>query len=194
MTIGLVSYGAGNIRSVSNALERLGCSVKSSAVPEELERADRIIFPGVGEARSAMQFIRQRNLAPWLRETSKPFLGICLGMQVFFDRSTERDTECLGIIPGVVDRFEGVKVPHMGWNKVEHDAKDALFFGITSGEYFYFAHSYYAPMTPESISRTLYGTIFSSAVRSTNRWGVQFHPEKSGDAGLRILRNFVERC
>lgn len=194
MRVGLVSYGAGNVRSVQNALERLDCSVVVSASPDDLESTDKVIFPGVGEARSAMAYIDERGLAPWLTQTAKPFLGICLGMQVLFERSTERDTDCLGVLPGTVERFEGVKVPHMGWNRVFSTTPSPLFTGIEQGAYFYFAHSYYAPLTPVSIGSTTYGSMFASAVHSGNRWGVQFHPEKSGSVGLTLLRNFLQRC
>src|SRR3990172_3801718 len=116
MTVGLIAYDGGNIRSVSNALERLGCGLLVSQVPNELSAADKIIFPGVGEARNAIEHLTRNGLDHWLRTTTKPLLGICLGMQLLFERSTERDTECLGILPGTVDIFREGKVPHMGWN------------------------------------------------------------------------------
>ncbi len=194
MRIGIVSYGAGNVRSVQNALEALGCTAIISSSPHELEVCDKVIFPGVGEARSAMAYIRDHRLMSWLSTTERPFLGICLGMQVMFARSTERDTDCLGIFPGTVDRFREVKVPHMGWNRVRSTSPSPLFEGIDEGSYFYFAHSYYVPMSPVTIATTEYGTTFTAALHDRNRWGVQFHPEKSGPAGLTLLRNFIERC
>jgi glutamine amidotransferase len=193
-TIGLVDYGAGNSRSVSNALRRLGVGALISADPEVLNQTDKLIFPGVGEARSAMERLSRAGVLEWLRETSQPFLGICLGMQLLFDRSTERATECLGVLPGTIELFQSAKVPHMGWNTVEHDATDPLLSEIPSGSHFYFVHSYFAPTGPFTLGTTEYGATFSSAVRHRTRWGVQFHPEKSGPVGLQLLKNFVERC
>jgi len=195
MTVGVVSYGAGNVRSLCNALDRLGYAAAVSSVPSELEQTDRIIFPGVGQAGSAMARINEEaGLADWLRTTQKPFLGICLGMQVLFDRSTERDTTCLGILAGTVDRFRDVKVPHMGWNRVETEQGTPLFQDIPDGSYFYFAHSYFAPITPVTIGTSTYGSTFTAAIRHDERWGVQFHPEKSGPTGLRLLENFLKQC
>ena len=196
--IGIIDYGAGNIRSVANALGRLGADHFISSESRELAKADKLIFPGVGEARSAMDALAERNLTQWLGEVSVPFLGICLGMQLLFDHTTERDTKCLQIIPGVNNRFSSsdkeLKVPHMGWNQVEHRNDQPLFAGIASGEYFYFVHSYYAPLTEATIGTTEYGTQFTSALRRKNYYGVQFHPEKSGRIGLQLLKNFIELC
>ena len=194
MKIGLISYGSGNVRSVANALRRAGAEVTASDDPRILSRADKLVFPGVGEARAAMERLGNAGLISWLCNTPQPFLGICLGMQLLYDRSTERSTECLGVLPGSITQFPSGKVPHMGWNTVAHDGQDPLWRGVDAGAYFYFVHSYFAPVGPYTIASTEYGVTFTAAVRRHNRWGVQFHPEKSGPAGLQLLRNFVERC
>ena len=196
--IGIINYGAGNIRSVSNALNRLSMPHFVSNDSDELNKADKLIFPGVGEARSAMDALMRARLTNWLKEVTVPFLGICLGMQLLFEHTTERATDCLGIISGTNERFNGVqsqlKVPHMGWNQVQQNGKDPLFSGIISGENFYFVHSYYAPIVLVTIGTTDYGVQFTSAMHQKNYYGVQFHPEKSGKAGLQVLKNFVELC
>jgi imidazole glycerol-phosphate synthase subunit HisH len=196
--IGIVDYGAGNIRSVSNALNRLGVDHFVSNEHQELNKADRLIFPGVGEARSAMDALTRVGLSDWLKEVQVPFLGICLGMQLLFDRTTERSTDCLGILSGTNERFNSeqstLKVPHMGWNQVQHHGDSPLFAGIASGEHFYFVHSYYAPIVPATIGTTEYGAEFTSALKQKNYYGVQFHPEKSGKIGLQVLKNFIELC
>ncbi|MGD1044831.1 MAG: imidazole glycerol phosphate synthase subunit HisH [Bacteroidota bacterium] len=196
--IGIINYGAGNIRSVSNALNRLSVPHFVSNDCNELNKADKLIFPGVGEARSAMDALVHNGLTDWLKEVTVPFLGICLGMQLLFEHTTERATECLSIISGTNERFNSgmsqLKVPHMGWNQVQQDGKNPLFSGIISSENFYFVHSYYAPVVPVTIGITDYGVQFTSAIQQKNYYGVQFHPEKSGKAGLRILKNFVEVC
>ena len=196
--IGIINYGAGNIRSVSNVLNRLSMPHFVSNDSDELNKADKLIFPGVGEARSAMDALMRARLTNWLKEVTVPFLGICLGMQLLFEHTTERATDCLGIISGTNERFNGVqsqlKVPHMGWNQVQQNGKDPLFSGIISGENFYFVHSYYAPIVLATIGTTDYGVQFTSAMHQKNYYGVQFHPEKSGKAGLQVLKNFVELC
>jgi glutamine amidotransferase len=196
--IGVIDYGAGNIRSVSNALVKLGVRHFISKDRNELAQASKIIFPGVGEARSAMDALIKVKLQDWLKEVSVPFLGICLGMQLLFERTTERDTQCLGILSGTNQRFtrgqSDLKVPHMGWNQVFHTNASVLFSGITSGEYFYFVHSYYAPIAPSTVGTTEYGVSFTSALKQNNYYGVQFHPEKSAKAGLQLLKNFIDLC
>jgi imidazole glycerol-phosphate synthase subunit HisH len=195
--IGVIDYGAGNLRSVSNALRRLSVDHFVSSDRRELENATKLILPGVGEARSAMNALAGHDLLSWLRQLPVPFLGICLGMQVLFERSTERETACLGLLRGTITRFGGMpdaKVPHMGWNEVRPLNAHPLFDGIPSGEFFYFVHSYYAPVTGETIGRSEHDVPFAAAVALRNYCGVQFHPEKSGRAGLRLIRNFVERC
>jgi len=198
--IGVINYKAGNITSVCNALDSIGADHFVSNEILQLDKAKKIIIPGVGEAHSAMTSLRELGLIDWLQDVEVPFLGICLGMQVLFTRSDERDTTCLGIIDGTIRRFitnettEKLKIPHMGWNSVEMRNKSPLFADIPSGSYFYFVHSYYAPMVNETIATTEYGTHLSSAVRKENFYGVQFHPEKSGNQGLQVLRNFIDLC
>jgi glutamine amidotransferase len=196
--IGIIEYGAGNIRSVRNALKRLGIQHFVSSKKLELDKAEKLIFPGVGEARSAMNALADTGLTEWLKEITVPFLGICLGMQLLFEYTTERDTDCLGIISGTNEKFPngqtGLKVPHMGWNQVQQNSNNPLFDGIASGEHFYFVHSYYAPIVPETIGITNYSIQFTSALKMKNYYGVQFHPEKSGKIGLQVLKNFIELC
>jgi glutamine amidotransferase len=196
--IGIINYGAGNIRSVSNALNRLSVPHFVSNDCDELNKADKLIFPGVGEARSAMDALVRAGLTDWLKEVTVPFLGICLGMQLLFEHTTERATDCLGIISGMNERFNSekseLKVPHMGWNQVQQNGKNPLFSGIKIDEYFYFVHSYYAPIVPATIGMTDYDVQFTSAMQQKNYYGVQFHPEKSSKAGLQLLKNFIELC
>lgn len=194
--IGVIDYGAGNIQSVRNALEKLGVAALVSNHPDELKRAQKIILPGVGEARNAMGSLNQAGLPEWLRYIEVPFLGICIGMQILFERSAERDTPCMGIVRGNVEKFNvaELKVPHMGWNQLEIQSEDPLFRGIRNYEYFYFVHSYYAPVVPETIGVTNYDAPFSAVVKKNNFYGVQFHAEKSGSAGLQILKNFIDLC
>jgi imidazole glycerol-phosphate synthase subunit HisH len=196
--IGIIDYGAGNIRSVSNALKRLQVLHFVSHDRRELIQADKLIFPGVGEARSAMDALVRAGLPDWLKEVTVPFLGICLGMQLLFEHTTERSTDCLGVIRGTNERFSNetpqLKVPHMGWNQVQQNGNNPLFSGIKSGEYFYFVHSYYAPLVPATIGKTVYDVPFTSALQQNNYYGVQFHPEKSSKAGLQLLKNFIELC
>jgi glutamine amidotransferase len=196
--VGIIDYGCGNIRSVSNALNKLGVSHYISSDRQKLLNAEKLIFPGVGEARSAMDALINIDLADWLKEVRVPFLGICLGMQLLFEHTTERSTRCLGVIPGTNEKFNkgqnSLKVPHMGWNQVLQKKDCPLFAGIPDNENFYFVHSYYAPVSAATIGTTEYGIQFTSAVRRNNYFGVQFHPEKSGKRGLQILRNFIELC
>lgn len=194
--IGIIDYGAGNIRSVSNALDRLGAEYFVSNSIEKLRTAQKLILPGVGEARSAMESLDRGGLVEWLRTVNVPFLGICIGMQILFERSTERDTACLGVIDGTVSRFDAAsgKVPHMGWNTVHLRLDSPLLKGIRDNDFFYFVHSYCAPVGPATLGVTDYQRPFSALVQSNNYYGVQFHAEKSGRAGLQILHNFIERC
>jgi len=194
--IGIVNYGAGNIRSLGNALDRLEQPFFVSQDVHELQRADKLILPGVGEARSAIESLDRVGLLQWLKTVRVPFLGICIGMQILFEHSDERDTPCLGIIPGRVARFDdaSLKVPHMGWNRVDIKGLSPLFEGIRDSEFFYFVHSFGAQLVPDTIGTTDYGRPFSSVVRHKNFYGVQFHAEKSGNAGLQLLRNFSESC
>lgn len=191
---GIIDYGAGNTASVSYALEKLGARfIITSSVPE-LEKCGRIILPGVGSARAAMDNLNARGVVDFIKTTGKPFLGICLGMQLLAESSEEGDTDCLGIVKGRCSLFDRTvsKVPLMGWNRVDFNEADPLFEGIESGSYFYFAHSYKLPVIPESIALAGNSGAYTAALRKGNKWGVQFHPEKSSEQGLRLLRNFIE--
>ena len=194
--IALIDYGAGNLKSVANALDDLKISYLITNKSEEINSADKIIFPGVGEATSAMNKLKSKNIAEVIKNTTKPLLGICLGMQLLATFSEERSTKCLNVVKTTVKQYDSknVKVPHMGWNKVEYRNTNKLFNGINSGEHFYFANSYFVPITEYTIASTNYGVIFSASLNKNNFYGVQFHPEKSGKVGLQILRNFIELC
>lgn len=194
--IGIIDYGAGNVRSVGNALERLRTPFFISKDISDLSKAQKLILPGVGEAQSAMKSLGQSGLVEWLKSVKVPFLGICIGMQILFDHSDERETPCLGIVPGRVQRFDAgqVKIPHMGWNRATLRQTSPLFHNIVEGEYFYFVHSFRVPVVETTLAITEYAGEFSAAVRRENYFGVQFHAEKSGNAGLQVLRNFVELC
>ncbi len=194
--IGVVDYEAGNIASISNALEKIGAGFKILSDAEKLSHCDGIILPGVGAASQAIESLRRRGLISFLRKLDVPFLGICLGMQVLFDSSEEGNTRCLGILAGSVRTMNGQipKVPHMGWNRVEFTTRSPLDRGIPPPSYFYFAHSYYAPVLPVTFGISDCGVEFSAVVQKDNFFGVQFHPEKSGDAGLQLLRNFESLC
>lgn len=187
----VVRYNAGNVRSVAHALERIGATFTISDDPSEIRAAERVIFPGVGEAGSAMDYLRERKLDRVLKEIQRPFLSICLGLQLLADESEENNTACLGIIPGRVQRFTVPrKVPHMGWSAVSHSGH-AIFDGIPQGSYFYFVHSYRLGVLPHTVATCNYEEDFSAAVAYRNFVGVQFHPEKSADVGERLLRNFL---
>ena len=191
MKIAIIKYNAGNILSVLNALDRLGVEGILSDDPEEIRSADKVIFPGVGEASHTMEYLKARKMDLLIRDLGQPVLGICLGLQLMCSHSEEGGTECLGIFSEQVRRFEGPgKVPHMGWNTVT-GLKGPLFKGCTGNEYMYFVHSYYVPVDRDTTAVTEYITAFSSALERKNFFGTQFHPEKSGPAGERILKNFI---
>jgi glutamine amidotransferase len=194
--IGIIDYGAGNIRSVGNALDRLSQPYFVSKDIAELRGATKLVLPGVGEARSAMKSLGQIGLLQWLTTVNVPFLGICIGMQILFEHSDERDTPCLGVVPGRISRFDEtkLKVPHIGWNQVNARVQSPLFNNIRDNEYFYFVHSFRAPVGPDTIGTTQYGEAFSAAVQRQNFYGVQFHAEKSGAAGIQVMKNFIELC
>ena len=196
----VIDYTAGNLYNVGHALEHLGAEFIFSGNPADLTKADKIILPGVGAAKPAMESLAGQGLVETLRQISVPLLGICLGLQLLFESSEEEDTPCLGLLPGRVRRFDRsqVKVPHIGWNCVAGDNGSSqpaspLFEGVPEGSFFYFVHSYYAPVEKGvTLGTTEYGLSFSSVVAKKNLWGVQFHPERSGDIGLKVLENFVE--
>lgn len=188
----IIDYGAGNVKSLQFALERLGVAALLTKVPEEILAADKIIFPGQGEAKSAMAKLKENELYLLLKDLKQPVLGICLGMQLFCSHSQEGDTEGLGIVSSEVVRFPiTVKVPQMGWNLVQHN-QEGLFEGISKESYMYLVHSYYVPLINETIARSEYSTLYSVAIQKDNFYGVQFHPEKSGKPGSRLLENFLK--
>jgi glutamine amidotransferase len=193
MEIAIIDYNAGNVQSVIYALERLGCKARLTAEAEVIQKADKVIFPGVGEANTTMDYLKSSKLDGLIRGLKQPVLGICLGMQLLCEYSEENDTPCLGIIPQRVVRFQpkhGEKVPHMGWN-VLAGLKGGLFSGTGQGEYAYFVHSYYVEKGPYTIATTDYIQPFSSALQKDNFYATQFHPEKSGAVGGAILNAFI---
>ena len=188
----IIDYGAGNIQSIKFALERLGYTGVLSSDAEEIRSADKVIFPGVGEASSAMKKLKSTGLDKLIPQLKQPVLGICLGMQLMCNRSEEGDTEGLGIFDVDVIHFEKtLKVPHIGWNRIK-DLKTDLFEGIAEQEFVYLVHSFYAPVCSETIAKCDYGVNYSSALKKDNFYGVQFHPEKSSEAGEKILGNFLK--
>lgn len=196
MKTAIIKYNAGNIRSVLFALERIGTEAMVTDDPDQILSADKIIFPGVGEASSAMGYLRERKLDLLIRELKQPVLGVCLGMQLLCSHSEENDTDCLGIFSEKVKRFiphseDPLKVPQMGWNTI-YDLKSELFSGVPENNFFYFVHGYYAGLGETTIAKTDYVQPYSSALHRNNFYGVQFHPEKSAEAGERILKNFIQ--
>ena len=192
MQVAIINYGAGNIQSIRFAFERLGIHPILSDSAAEISQADRVIFPGVGEASSAMRKLRATGLDALIPELKQPVLGICLGMQLMCNYSQEGDTQGLGLFDVDVLRFNhGVKVPQIGWNTIDN-LKSDLFAGISQKEYIYLVHSYYAPLCENTIAVSDYGMTYSSALSKKNFYGVQFHPEKSSVVGERILENFLK--
>jgi glutamine amidotransferase len=195
MNLVIVKYNAGNIQSVLYALERIGYEAVVTDDPALIRGADKVIFPGVGEARSAMDYLTERGLDRLIRELRQPVLGICLGMQLMCSYSEENDTECLGIFGEKVKKFDAgggttFKVPQIGWNNI-YDLSTPLFREVAENSYCYFVHGYYAALGEHTIARTDYIQPYSSALHKDNFYGVQFHPEKSAQAGEKILRNFI---
>ena len=190
--IAIIDYDTGNLRSVANALGRLGAEYRITSCPEEIRSADRVLLPGVGEASRAMDKLRERGLVETIRSLTRPVLGICIGVQLLCRSSEEGDTQCLGIFDNEVKRLDapGLKVPHMGWDSIER-LKSGLFEGMAEGEYVYYVHSYAPTINADTIATTTYGETFSAAIRRDNFYGTQFHPEKSASAGERILKNFL---
>jgi imidazole glycerol-phosphate synthase subunit HisH len=189
----IVDLGCGNVGSVAIAFERFGLAPRLTSSVQEIEAADKVILPGVGAAGFAMAEMRARGLEPVLRGLRQPALGICLGMQMLFQRSEEEDTECLGLIPGAVRRLEaapGRPVPHMGWSRLEVADEPV---GLSTGDYVYFAHSFACDDGSATVARTDYGRKVPAVVRQGNWTGAQFHPEKSGAAGARFLKTWLEQ-
>ncbi len=193
MKIAIVNYNAGNVESVKNALNRLNIEPILTDDAEILATADKVIFPGVGEASSAMRFLRETRLDEIIKNLTQPVLGICLGMQLLCEFSEENNTKCLGILPYKVRRFESenLKVPQMGWNTI-FDLKSKLFEDVAENSYVYFVHSYYVENGGETVAVCDYGVEFSAAIAYKNFYAVQFHTEKSGAVGEKILENFIK--
>jgi glutamine amidotransferase len=188
----IINYGAGNIKSIQFAINRLGYEAVLSNNVEEIKIADKVIFPGVGEASSAMKMLKATGLDALIPQLKQPVLGICLGMQLMCKYSEEGNTDGLGIFDVEVKRFSNqVKVPQIGWNQI-YNLKTDLFKGIREKEYMYLVHSFYAPLCKETIAETEYGITYSTALQKDNFYGVQFHPEKSSTAGEQILENFLK--
>lgn len=191
MKVAIIKYNAGNIKSVLLALKRLGVEGNLTDNPDEILAADRVIFPGQGEAKSAMKYLKERGLDKVIQSIENPFLGICLGLQLLCSHSEEGDTECLGIFDAKVKKFpHELKVPHMGWNTGSL-SEDVIFKGIKSPAYFYFVHSYYAELCDQTISQTEYMLPFSNVLKKDNFYAIQPHPEKSAEAGEQFLKNFL---
>ncbi len=192
MKVAIVKYNAGNTASVANALVRLGVEPVITDEPEALTSADKVIFPGVGEASTAMAYLRSRKLDEVIRSLKQPVLGVCLGMHLLCSASDENATECLGLLPYTVRRFsgDGLKVPHMGWNQIS-DLRGPLFTGVPEDAFVYFVHSYFVEFGEHTTVACKYGERFSAALSYKNFHAVQFHTEKSGEVGERILENFL---
>lgn len=195
MNLVIIKYNAGNIQSVLYALERIGVTAIVTDDEATIRSADKVIFPGVGEASTAMQYLRERSLDQLIIQLKQPVLGICLGMQLMCNASEENNTRCLGIFDEQVKAFsstakEAIKIPQIGWNNI-YNLQSPLFDGITENSFCYFVHGYFASIGEHTIATTLYGTEYSSALHKNNFYGTQFHPEKSADIGSRILINFI---
>ena len=195
MNVAVIAYGAGNIASVQFALERLGATVRMTDDPAVIAEAERVILPGVGAAGYAMRRLSELKLIEPIRAFPRPLLGVCLGQQLLFERSDEGDgVDLLGFIPGAVTRLEptdALPVPHMGWSRLTRDRDDPLLEGFADGAYAYFVHGFVCPNGPATVARADYGGPVPAVVRSRNRWGCQFHPERSAATGATILKNFL---
>lgn len=188
----IIKYNAGNVQSVYNALLRLGITATISSDPEVIRMADKVIFPGVGEASTAMQFLKKNNLDELILGLTQPMLGICLGLQLMCRHSEENDTKCLGIFDVEVKMFPGtLKVPHMGWNTLENTS-GAFMADLPSNPHVYYVHSYYAELCPYTIATSAYAVEYSAALQKDNFYAIQAHPEKSGVVGSKILENFLK--
>ena len=199
----IIDSGCANLASVRMAFERLGVQPQVSCQAADIEQADKLILPGVGTAVAAMKNLNERNLVPLIRAAKQPLLGFCLGMQMLAQASEENMSidgdsgqliDCLGIVPGRIRLMEvgNLRLPHMGWNQIEHDETHLLLKGIQSGSYFYFVHSYALEVTDATLATCDYGQPFTAIVGRDNFFGAQFHPERSGSAGARLLQNFLE--
>ncbi len=192
MKVSIVKYNAGNVQSVLFALERIGVNAIVTDNIDELNASDKIIFPGVGEASSAMNYLKERKLDAAIVNLKQPVLGICLGMQLMCNYSEEGNTNCLGIFDNQIKLFKGEnKVPQIGWNNI-YELKTNLYKGIKENEYMYFVHSYYAELSEYTVAKTNYEIEYSSSLQKNNFYAAQFHPEKSSDAGQQLLENFIK--
>ena len=192
MKVTIIKYNAGNVQSVLFALERIGINAIVTDDVDVLKSSDKIILPGVGEASSAMQYLKDRKLDEVIISLTQPVLGICLGMQLMCESSEEGNATCLGIFDNKIKRFSGdVKVPQIGWNTI-YGLKTDLFKNIKENEYMYLVHGYYAEVSKHTISKTNYGVEYSSSLQKNNFYATQFHPEKSSDAGQQLLENFIK--
>lgn len=195
MKIAIIKYNAGNVKSVEIALERLGVSSLLTDDADEILSADKVIFPGVGEASSAMRYLRDRSLDQVIIDVKQPFLGICLGMQLMCQYSEENNTDCLGIFSEEVKKFNPdiiqLKSPQIGWNNI-FDLTSPIFAGVAENSYCYFVHGYYVHLGLDTIATASYGLNYSAALHHHNFYGVQFHPEKSAEVGSKIIQNFLE--
>jgi glutamine amidotransferase len=190
----IIDSGGANLASLQFAFERLGAKTQVSADPAQITSAERVILPGVGSAADAMRRLRKSGVADLLPTLTQPVLGICLGMQLLFERSEEGDTDCLGILPDKVKRLESARgrpVPHMGWNQLSPVRGDPILEGISADEYVYFVHSFAVPVSSLTVASADYGIALSAIVRRGNFWGTQFHPERSAQTGARVLANFL---
>lgn len=195
MNLAIIKYNAGNIQSVLNALERLGVNAQVTDDADKIKSADKIIFPGVGEASSAMRYLKDKGLDEVIKNLTQPVLGICLGMQLMCEHSEENDTDCLGIVPVHVCKFKAeslkLKVPQVGWNTI-YDLRSDLLEGIEEESYIYNVHSYYAEDSLYTIAKCRYGIEYAAAIKKDNFYGIQFHTEKSAEAGDQIVKNFLD--
>ena len=192
MNVAIVDYGVGNIKSIQHSLDRIGVNHTYTMDKEEIISAEKVVFPGVGDASYAMKQLKNQNLDKLIPNLKQPFLGICLGMQLMCNYSEEGDTSCLGIINTSVKKFNSNnnKIPQIGWNNIKN-LKTDLFKGITEHEFRYFVHTYFVPKSTYTISESSYGLNYSSAINKDNFYGTQFHPEKSGLIGEKIIKNFI---
>jgi len=195
MNLAIIKYNAGNIQSVLNALERLGLRAEVTDDPAKIKAADKVIFPGVGEASSAMKSLQQNNLDKVIKDLKQPVLGICVGMQLLCNHSEENDVTCLGIVPVQVKKFKvqssKFKVPQVGWNNI-YDLQSDLFNGVEDNSFIYNVHSYYAEDSEYTIAKCNYEIEYAAAIKKDNFYGVQFHTEKSAETGDKIIKNFLD--
>jgi glutamine amidotransferase len=195
-TVAIIDGGGANIASLKFALTRLGWTGNLTVDPEDITQASHVILPGVGAAEDAMNRLRDAGLVELIPQLSQPVLGICLGMQLLFEESEENETECIGVLPGTARLIESSPertVPHMGWNQIRRTHDSALLDGIPDGSYFYFVHSYAVDVTDDTLAATDYGHDFSAIAERDNFRATQFHPERSGKFGARLLQNFLEQ-